>query len=323
MKQEQFIFLREKQWEVFENSIQSISLGSDFHKDYDFPHLYRQICHDLAIAKSRNYTPHLIDRLNQLVLDGQKHLYKPKTRFWYSLYRFIRYTFPQGVRDNLSWVVWAHVLFYGFALFAFVGTLIDPDFIYYIMSASQVNGLESMYNPESEHFGRHEERASDSDFYMFGFYILNNISLAFQTFVGGLVFCIGALFYLIFNGFYFGAVSAHIMNVGFNDTFFTFVITHGSVELTAIVLSAAAGIKVGARLIHPGSYRRGEAIMLAAREVYPLLLGAFLFLVLAAFIEAFWSSSMTVPNYLKYIVGSACWVSVYSYFYFGGRHGSQ
>ena len=41
----------------------------------------------------------------------------------------------------------------------------------------------------------------------------------------------------------------------------------------------------------------------------PLIVGAFLMLVLAAFIEAFWSPR-DIANEIKYSVGSACWAFV-------------
>jgi hypothetical protein len=39
-----------------------------------------------------------------------------------------------------------------------------------------------------------------------------------------------------------------------------------------------------------------------------VIIGCFLLLILAAFVEAFWSSSRIVPNEVKYFVGAACWL---------------
>jgi hypothetical protein len=45
-------------------------------------------------------------------------------------------------------------------------------------------------------------------------------------------------------------------------------------------------------------------------------------LVIAAFLEAFWSSSTLVPATVKLIVGGVFWVLVIGYFAFAGRRGS-
>jgi len=42
-------------------------------------------------------------------------------------------------------------------------------------------------------------------------------------------------------------------------------------------------------------------------------------LALAAFIEAFWSSSRNIEDWVKYAVGAILWVSVAYYFIFVGR----
>ena len=47
---------------------------------------------------------------------------------------------------------------------------------------------------------------------------------------------------LFLNGIMLGAVCGYIINQGFSDNFFSFAISHGSFELTAIVISGAAGL---------------------------------------------------------------------------------
>jgi len=215
-------------------------------------------------------------------------------------------------------VISNHLLFYGFALVTFLLTLYRPELIYQFIDNSRISSIEYMYNPATEH--QQTERASGGDFAMFGHYIFNNIKVAFQTFVGGLLFGVGALFFLLFNGIFFGAISGHIVNIGYQSTFFTFVITHGAFELTAIVLSAAAGTHIGYTLLNPGRLARGVAVREAAMRAFPVLFGAFIFLVLAAFIEAFWSSSKWLPGAVKYSVGGVCWLFVAYYFMRGVKH---
>ena len=118
------------------------------------------------------------------------------------------------------------------------------------MSPAQVVQFEQMYDPASEHQLR--ERGADSDVLMFGFYIRNNIGVGFRTFAGGIFVGLGTLFFLIYNGLLFGAVSGHISNIGYEETFRSFVAGHGPFELTAIVLAGASGFMIGMAVLAPG-----------------------------------------------------------------------
>ncbi len=102
---------------------------------------------------------------------------------------------------------------------------------------------------------------------MFGFYIRHNIGIAFQCFAGGLFAGIGSLFYLIYNGAIIGAVAGYLTERGHGPTFWAFVVTHSAFELTAIVLSGAAGLKIGYSLVAPGRLTRVQSLVAATREL--------------------------------------------------------
>src|SRR5690606_21786138 len=108
--------------------------------------------------------------------------------------------------------------------------------------------------PGSEHIGR--DRESDSDFMMFGYYIYNNISVAFRCFAGGLVLMLGSIISLVVNGLLLGGVAGHLTNLGYPQTLFSFVIGHGAFELTAIGIAGGAGLKLGYSLMVPGQLTR-------------------------------------------------------------------
>ena len=178
-----------------------------------------------------------------------------------------------------------------------------------------------MYDPAASKLGR--EREADTDIFMFGFYIQNNISVAFRSFAGGLLAGVGTLFVLFFNGLYIGSIAGHLTRLDFIDTFYPFVVGHGSFELTAIVFSGAAGLKLGYSILNPGQYSRLNSLRLAGRDAIPMLYGIVLMLIIAAFIEAFWSSSATLPINVKYIVGAICWSFVLLYSISGKRFESR
>jgi uncharacterized membrane protein SpoIIM required for sporulation len=154
---------------------------------------------------------------------------------------------------------------------------------------------------------------------MFGFYIRNNVGVAFQCFAGGLFAGLGTLFFLAYNGAFSGALAGYLTARGLSTTFYSFIATHSAFELTAIVLSGAAGLRIGHALMAPGRQTRVQALVQATRDSAVLLYGVTAMLFVAAAIEAFWSSANWIPPVVKYSVAGICWTAVLGYFTLQGR----
>lgn len=318
MKQQLFEEANSKAWERFEAYLKG---NDDSLRASEFVQLYRQICHDLAVTQQRQYSPYLIDRLNKLVMEGHQRLYQRKTRFFYELMQFVASGLPRAIRQESRFVVLSAFLFAGPAFLFGVAVYFFPQLIYSVFSLDQIRDFTEMYNPKA-HDAMQKARSSADDFLMFGFYIRNNIGIAFQTFAGGITFGVGTLFFLIYNGVVIGGVAGHLTEIGHFNSFYSFVISHGAFELTAIVMAGAAGFKLGNALLLPGNLSRLASLRNAATNAMPIVYGIILFLTIAAFIEAFWSSSSLVPSWLKYAVGGSLWVMVITYLSRAGRiHG--
>lgn len=293
--------------------------GVDTRDPADFPERYRRLCQHLALARHRGYSHRVIGRLNDLAIRGHHHLYRRAPSLWRDLGRLVSVDFPASVRREWRLVGAAHLLFYLPYVAMIVGILAQPALVYSVVDAQTVTMMEAMYTPGDDSLHT-VERSSDSDIAMFGFYIYNNIGIAFRTFASGILLGAGSVFFLAYNGFYIGAVSGHLTQVGLVEPFWSFVITHGSVELTAIVLSGAAGLKLGLAILAPGRRTRSEALRHAGVQILPMVYGLTLFLVAAAFLEAFWSSSASIPPTVKYAVGGVSWLLVYLYLLLAGRN---
>lgn len=319
MRQETFERRHAAEWDAFGDALgQAEAVRREARPDVvDLPTRYRRLCQHLALARYRGYSTHLVDRLNRLAVGGHHQLYQRAVSLGRDLRDLAARDFPRAFRSEWRLVLLAHLLFYGPFLGMIGGIALEPALVYSVVDPGMVAQMEGMYDPDSAHHLR--ERDSDSDVYMFGFYIRNNIGIAFRTFAGGVLAGTGSLFFLIYNGFVLGAVAGHLTQVGFAQTFWPFVIAHGSVELTAIVLSGAAGLRLGLAVLAPGRRSRGRALAEAGRTALPLLYGLTAFLLLAAFVEAFWSSKHTLPVELKLGVGAAAWVVVYAYLLLAGR----
>jgi len=315
MKQEAFEARYSSAWDTFEEWIHVLSSGR-FGRGSDpetraligdrFPAAYRQVCHHLSLARARRYSIGLQQRLNQLALDGHRHLYRTRTPFLSIIGRFVVRDFPAAFRKSWRFMLASTILFYGPAVGMAIAVQVQPDLVYSLLEPFEVSRMESMYDPANDVLGR--ERESDTDLTMFGYYIYNNITIGFQTFAGGLLFGVGSIFYLVFNGLFLGAVASHLTGVGFTETFWSFVAGHSAFELTAIVIFGGVGLALGYAAIAPGRKRRWHAIRDQAVNGMPLVYGGTLMLVAAAFVEAYWSSTTWPPASLKYSVGLFLWL---------------
>ena len=311
--QETFERAHEQQWAEFEALLDGARTGGS---PLAFPKRYRAVCRDLALATERGFSALLVDRLNRLALRGHQRLYGTRGRRA-SLLEFFAMRFPAAVRAEGALFATACALFVGVGAVVFALGVADPALIYSLLDPDQVEEFEQMYDPGAAHYGT--PRDTVGDFAAYAFYTSNNIGVALRVFAWGVFAGLGSLAVLVFNGIHLGIVAAHVTTLGHAEPFFSFVIGHGALELTAIALAGTTGMRLGWSLVAPGEWSRGAALRRAARGCVPLLYGAVAMLAAAAVIEAFWSSSRLVAPSVKLGVGAALWAFVGVWLGFGGR----
>ena len=312
MKQKHFENAHAELWASLEQS-----LADKKQPNEDFPRMFRQLCQHLALAEQRGYSPALTDYLQKLVHDGHQSLYGASVERPLTLYLWITQTFPQRVRSEWRLLALAMCAFFGIALITGLLVWFKPHWAYSFSDAQDLAQYRQMYSSENANVGRD---GSDSDVAMFGFYIWNNVSIGFRTFASGIFAGIPSLLSLGSNGMHFGVIAAWLsMDEGTRTPFWSFVITHSSFEVAGLLLSAVGGMRLGFSLVAPGRFSRRHALVATSKRIFPVIVGAALLTVLAAFFEGFWSASSAVPVNVKYAVGACCWLLVVSYFVFAGR----
>ncbi len=281
--------------------------------------LYRAGCEQLALAQVRSYPIHITQRLESLVQSAHQRIYRRHDYGLQRLGHLVLIHFPSMVRQQRGYVLVAALLFLLPMLAAGWASWRDPGFILHLIDAQHAHDVDAMYSDHGGALGR--LRTADTDWQMFGFYIRNNIGIGFQCFAAGIFAGLGSAFFLVFNGLHVGAVAGYLIVGGHSENFFSFVVTHSAFELTAIVLSGAAGLRLGHALVAPGRLSRVEALKAASAQAMVLVYGVFAMLLVAAALEAFWSSARWVSPQVKYAVGAVCWSLVLAYLCLQGRAG--
>lgn len=318
MKQAQFVERYGSEWDslqfwlgALERQPQRTLRGE---QTLDFPVAYRRVCHQLALALARGYSREVTERLQGIVQQGHRLLYRPPAPRWHPVARFLLAGFPRLVRAQWRCMALAAALFYGPALVTLALLQWRPELAHSIFGSAQLSQFEKMYDPANAHIGR----SSGTDLGMFGYYVLNNVGIAFRTFASGLLLGVGAVYVLAVNGVMIGGVAGHLTAIGYGAPFWRFVVGHSAFELSALVIAGGAGLRLGLSLLAPGRQRRGPALVEAGWIGAQLALGVFAMLVVAAFIEAYWSSVAAFPDALKYGSGAALWLLVLAWLLRGG-----
>jgi uncharacterized membrane protein SpoIIM required for sporulation len=270
-----------------------------------FAALYRAACADLALADAYQLPPETIQYLHRLVGNSHNRLYRSRVfdvGAW--THRLLVDVPRQLFADNALRL--AFCLFWGGFLLSMLLASTQPGYVETVLDEEMVRQMQSMYSTSLS-------RTGQQNFQMTGFYVQHNASIGLQCFAFGLFFGVGGMFITLHNALTLGAVFGFMMNQPYRGNFFNFVTAHGPFELTAIVLSAAAGMRLGFSLIDTRGLTRGDSLLRAGRQTMPVACAALLLFVLAALIEGFISPS-PVPYSYKATVAAFSAAALVFYF---------
>jgi len=283
----------------------------------ELPVLHAAVCRHFLMARDRCYSPALVARLRDRVVRSHAQLYRTDQRLVARAVRFVATGFPEAVRREIRLTGISALALMVPALVFGILCYLQGDWIYTWLSVEEVAAFEAMYDPDSPVIGR--DRQADTDFQMFAYYVRNNVGIGFRSYALGLLFGIGTVMVLLFNGLSLGGIAGYLTQGGYGGVFWPFVSSHSALELVAVVIFGAAGLRLGCAVLAPGAGGRGAALRDAGRRSVRLVIGATLMMLVAAFIEAFWSSSAGIAVEQKYLAGVVSWAAVLAYFGVLGR----
>jgi uncharacterized membrane protein SpoIIM required for sporulation len=332
MNKRKFVAKRSVSWRRFEkllDRLDSISLRKFTPAETaEFSRLFRELCYDLSLIRSRDWGRGLVSYLNDLVSRGHNAFYSSPPGNLANFVRYLTVGFPRLFRQNLGYFLTAAMLFFGTLAITWGIVQHDPSLARRIIPSEQLTMMEKMYSDRPSQEGEDDENPpkdwrADPNFMdqraaMAGFYINHNTSIAFDCFARGILLAIGTIYTLIENGIAIGAIAGYLIATGHSERFLSFVVSHGSFELTAISVAGGAGLMLGNSLIYPGQRTRLESLRVRGFEAIQIACGAGVMLFIAALIEAFWSPA-PIPSPVKYAGGAVLWILVVVYLAMAGR----
>lgn len=314
----EFVRERKEDWQRLESLSRKLGAmnagGLSPDEVWELSRLYTGAVADLALLKSADAAmeprSEVLQYLNGLVIAVHGRIYRRKPFAWSAVLEFLIRDVPRAVRSSFPYIGTAFGIFFFFGVVGFILSLRDPTFIELFLPDRIIQtvekgevwfeGLYGVAPAASTHLMQH------------------NISVVFLSVALGITFGIGTAYLMALNGLLIGTVAALCFIHGLSLEFWSFVIPHGSLELSAIWLSGGAGLMIGYALIDPGQYSRAHYLAVQGRRAAKTALAAVPLLVGAGIIEAFFSPSPLSP-WLKIGFGTASFCALMTFFTVAGR----
>jgi uncharacterized membrane protein SpoIIM required for sporulation len=258
--------------------------------------LYRQAASDLSTLRqdptARTYAEHV----NQLLARAHHIIYSSRRKGLLKILHFLRDEYPALVQRQIRYVLVSLILLLAGATLGSVLTLARPQFMRHMLGPQMVETIER-HEMWTHSIVGIEPLASS-------LIMTNNLSVCFVAFGGGIVFGLGPIYSMFFNGMLLGVIGVACQQHGMSLDLWSFVAPHGSLELPSIILAGAAGLRLAYGLLFPGMYSRHDSVALAGVEATRLVAGIIPLLVIAGTLEGFFSPS-GAPVWLKFLVGGS------------------
>ena len=241
---------------------------------------YRAAAADLAHARRRFPGDPVVARLESLVARARPIVYHTSSPTG-TLREFVSRGYWRRVRERPVLLLVAVLCLAGPALLAGYWAWRDPG----RASGLAPDAYQSVTEPRraGQDLGVSVSDQADLAAHIF----TNNIQVTMLAFAGGMLFGLGTLYVLLYNGMLLGAVAGLAVNAGNGRPFFELVTAHGVLELSCIAVGGVAGLRLASALVDPGNRPRGVALREEARAAAELVLGTAFWLVVAGLVEGF------------------------------------
>ncbi len=293
MKETRFIAQNKEKWQESEN------LLKESEKDPEkLSNLFIQVVDDLSYSRTyyrnrsvRVYLNKIAREYFSIISRHHKSRRNAFRHFWID-------ELPQIVYKSRKPLMISLIIFLISAAIGVFSSMNDPQFAstilgerYIAMTEKNIENGDAMAVYKASH-----------EVEMFLGITLNNLMVAFRTYVFGVFFSIGTVAILLYNGIMVGCFQFFFVERNLFAESALAIWLHGTLEISSIILAGGAGLTLGSGLLFPGTYSRIQAFQITAIRSLKLMLGITPIFVLAAIIESFLTRYTDVPDVLRLLL---------------------
>jgi len=308
MKESDFINQNKIKWVEVEKNLTNKDVSPS-----ETSKLFVQVTDDLSYARTFYKNRSVKIYLNEIAKFLFNDINKTKNNYFKLFIHFWKTDLPLVMHRSRRSMLISLLVFVGCFILGVVTSIYDPTFSKSILSSNYID----MTN---ENIAKGDPMAvykSSSELETFLPIFVNNIKVDFITFFSGIFMAIGSLFIMIINGVMVGVFQYFFIEKGLFWESFLAIWTHGTLEISAIILSGGAGLTLGKGLLFPGTHSRFQALKVSGMNGLKIIMGVAPVTLIAAFIEGFLTRHTNIPDFIRFlfILLSLSFVLIYFYWY--------
>jgi uncharacterized membrane protein SpoIIM required for sporulation len=271
---------------------------------------FTQLVDDLAYAKTFYPAGKVTQYINSQASRIYLNIYKNRKEESNRLVTFWKYDLPLTIHRHHKIILFCFIIFTTFFCIGFFLSKQDPNMVREFLSDDYVNMTEENI-AKGNPFGVYE---SGNPFLSWLGIMINNIVVSLRIFASGIFLGLPTLYDLSYEAATIGAFDYMFASKGLGVDFYLVVFVHGVLELTAIIISAAAGVILGKSFLFPGTIRRLDAFKQGAKDGVKIIIGLMPVFAVAAFFEGLFTRLYNDMSILTSLIVSLSTVFVIWYF---------
>ncbi|MGW6276477.1 stage II sporulation protein M [Kribbella sp. NPDC055071] len=248
--------------------------------------LYQRVGTHLSALRAAGADPVSIGRLSGLIADARGAVTGAQAPVWRDISKYFLVSFPAALYASRRWWVTIGLLFYLVVAWTAWRIVVHPEVAASIGTPAEI---QQLVNHDFESYYS-ENPARDFALRVW----INNATLSAAALALG-VLLIPSVFLLWNNALNLGVSAGLMISNDKGGLFFSLITPHGLLELTAVFVASAAGLRLGWSWIAPGARTRMQALAQTGRATVGMAIGLAAVLLVTGLIEAFVTPYLPAP----------------------------
>jgi uncharacterized membrane protein SpoIIM required for sporulation len=275
---------------------------------------YQRAATHLSALRTAGYDPALVARMSTRVAQARAAVTGAHTPAWSLVGRFFVVSFPAMAWKARWW--WLGTAAGSLLLTVIIGWWIarSPAVQNALLPPGQAQQLVN--SQFRDYYSQYAATSFAAEVWT------HNALIAALGLISGILLGLPTLYLLFENCLNIGGDAGFMFAHGRGVEFFALILPHGMLELSAVFLGAAAGLRLGWKIIDPGPLPRSQALAIAGRETVTLALGMIVMLLTSGVIEAFVTPS-PLPTWARIGIGAVAEAAFLTYLVVLGRRATR
>jgi uncharacterized membrane protein SpoIIM required for sporulation len=281
------------------------------------PILYRSALSSLSVARETSLDLEQITYLEWLCARAYFFLYGVRTSVAGRLRQFLLHDWPAAMRALWRETIVALLLLVTGLVAGYLLVAGDPVWFATFVPSELSGGRDFSASPAHLRSTLYDSDSGGALTFFATMLFTHNSRVAIFCFALGFAFGVPTILLLVYQGMTGGAMMALFASRGLGFEFGGWLSIHGTTELFAIVLAAAAGLRIGWSVVFPGRATRLDAASRSGRTAATAMIGVVIMLCVAGLHEGFGRQLITA-DFARYLIG-ATMLALWLLFYYAPR----